>query len=66
MVIAFDSVPTTVEMMKFGVVRATIFQHPYRQGHLAVDLAFAYLVNGRMPGKQEYILKNEIRLLENL
>lgn len=66
MVIAFDSVPTTVEMMKFGVVRATIYQHPYRQGHLAVDIAFAYLVNGRLPEKREYIMKNEIRLLENL
>ena len=65
-VIAFDSVPTTVEMMRKGVVKVILYQHPYRQGHRAIDLAFEYLVNGRPPVKAEHIFKNEIRLLENL
>lgn len=65
-VIAFDSVPSTVEMMRQGIVRAVLYQHPYRQGHLSMELAFEYLVNGREPARREYILKNEIRLLENL
>ena len=66
LVIAFDSVPSTVQMMQQGIIKAILYQHPYRQGHLAVDLAFEYLVNGRHPDKSEYILNNEIRLLENL
>lgn len=66
LVIAFDTVPTTVEMMRFGVIKATIYQHPYRQGHGAVSRAFEYLVNGRMPYKDSFVLKNEIKLYENL
>lgn len=33
---------------------------------MAISIAFEYLVNGRMPDKKNYIMKNEIRLLENL
>ena len=65
-VIAFDAVPTTVEMMQKKIVKAILYQHPYRQGHRAIDLAFEFLVNGRSPAKAEHIFKNEIRLLENL
>lgn len=65
-VIAFDSVPTTVEMMKKGVLKTIIYQHPYRQGHKAMDVAFQYLVNDIQPDSSTYILKNEIKLLENL
>lgn len=66
LVIAFDTVPTTVEMMRFGIIKATIYQHPYRQGHSAVNRAFEFLVKGRTPDKDSYILKNEIKLYENL
>ena len=65
-VVAFDSVPSTVEMMKKGVLQAVIYQHPYRQGHQAMELVFEYLVNGIKPQHENYILKNEIKLLENL
>ena len=64
--IAFDSVPSTVEMMRKGIVKAILYQHPTRQGRMAISIAFEYLVNGRMPDKKNYIMKNEIRLLENL
>lgn len=66
LVLAFDTVPKTVEMMEFGIIKATIYQHPYRQGHNAVNRAFEYLVNGRMPDKVTDIMKNEIKLFENL
>lgn len=65
-VIAFDSVPSTVEMMKKGIIKAVLYQHPYRQGHRAMELAFERLVNGRMPSKETYLMKHEIKLLENL
>lgn len=64
--IAFDSVPTTVEMMKKGVLQAILYQHPYRQGHKAMDIVFEYLVNGIEPVSKSYILKNEIKIIENL
>jgi LacI family transcriptional regulator len=66
LVIGFDSVPTTVEMMKWGIVKAIIYQHPYHQGHVAIDLAFDYLVRGIVPAQNSYIVKHEIKLLENL
>lgn len=64
--IAFDTVPTTVEMMKKNIIKAVIYQHPYRQGQKAMQLTFEYLVNGIRPDKSEYIMKNEIKILENL
>ena len=66
LVLSFDTVPTTVEMMQFGIIKATIYQHPYRQGFSAVNKAFEYLVHGRLPEKDMCILKNEIKLFENL
>ncbi len=65
-IVAFDSTPTTVEMMKKGVLRTIIYQHPYRQGHQAMDIVFRYVVNDQPPEHETYILKNEIKLLENL
>lgn len=66
LIVAVDSVPTTVEMMKNGIIKAVIYQHPYRQGRRAMEIAFEYLVNGCPPRSNEYIMKNEIKLLENL
>ncbi len=65
-IVAFDTVPTTVEMMKKNVIRAVIYQHPYRQGQRAMQVVFEYLVNGISPEKSEHIMKNEIKILENL
>lgn len=65
-ILAFDTVPTTVEMMQKNVIKAVIYQHPYRQGQRAMQLAFDYLVNGISPDKNRHIMKNEIKILENL
>ena len=40
--------------------------HPYRQGYSAVNKAFEYLVHGHLPDKDACIMKNEIKLFENL
>lgn len=66
LVLGFDTVPTTVEMLKRGIIKATIYQHPYRQGNIAVRTAFEYLVNGQLPKKDKTIMKNDIKLYENL
>lgn len=65
-IIAFDTIPTTVRMMKGGVIKAAIYQHPHQQGRRAMQVVFDYLVNGLLPEKKTYIMRNEIRILENV
>ena len=65
-VVVFDNLPTTVELMEQGIVQATIYQHPRRQGQIAMQIVFDYLVNGKAPEKELYLLTNEIRIKENI
>lgn len=65
-VIVFDTLSTTKEMMEKGVVQATIYQHPRRQGQIAMQIVFDYLINGKEPEKELNLLTNEIRILENV
>lgn len=65
-IICFDSTPASVEMIRKGVIKATICQQPFTQGNKSVHLAFNYLVSGNKPEKEFYFVKNEIRILENL
>ncbi len=65
-VVTFDMVPQTREMMKKGIVKATISQQPFVQGFEAVRIAFYYLVNRILPENGEFIVKNEINILESL
>lgn len=65
-VVGFDSVPDTVEMMKKGIVRAVICQHPFTQGYRAVKAAYDYLVGGVAPDKDYCLVQNEIMILESL
>lgn len=37
-VVVFDNLPTTVELMEQGIVQATIYQHPRRQGQIAMQI----------------------------
>ena len=63
--IVFDTIPTTIEMMKKGVIQAAIYQHPHQQGQRAMLIVFDYLVNGIEPECDKYIMRNEIRILQN-
>jgi LacI family transcriptional regulator len=65
-VVGFDSVPDTVEMMKRGIVRAVICQHPFTQGYRAVRTAYDYLVGGVQPAPDYCLVQNEIMILESL
>lgn len=64
--IVFDTIPTTIEMMKKGVIQAAIYQHPHQQGQRAMLIVFDYLVNGIEPERDKYIMRNEIRILQNV
>ena len=65
-VIAFDTIPAIVEMMHRGVVDAAIYQHPRQQGQKAMQLVFDYLINGIKPDHDTHIMKNDIRILQNV
>ena len=64
--IVFDTIPTTVQLMKEGVIQAALYQHPHQQAAKAIRAAFEYLVNGVRPEKQQNIVQNEIRILQNV
>lgn len=65
-IVCFDSIPSTADMMRRGLIQATICQQPFTQGYQSVRIAFDYLVSGSRPEGTQYILKNEIKILENL
>lgn len=65
-VLAFDNVPTTVEMVRMGVVRALVCQQPFEQGYLAFNAAFDAILSGNKTQGENIIVENQIRILENL
>lgn len=65
-VIASDQIPSTEKMLREKVIQATICQRPYTQGYQSVQLAFQYLVGGKLPEKENFIVENEIKILESL
>jgi LacI family transcriptional regulator len=65
-IISFDAVPTTVEMIGKGLIKATICQQPETQGYQAVKRAFDYYIGGAMPESDQYLVGNEIRIRECL
>lgn len=65
-IVAFDTIPSTIEMMKKGLIKAALYQHPHQQGRRAMQVMFDYLVNGSLPEKKAYIMRNEIRIAENV
>ena len=65
-VIAFDTIPGIIEMMKLGVVDVAIYQHPHLQGQKAMEIVFDFLINGIKSDHNLHIMKNDIRILENI
>ncbi|WP_159436119.1 LacI family DNA-binding transcriptional regulator [Anaerosalibacter sp. Marseille-P3206] len=65
-IVSFDAVPITREMLKEGIIKATICQQPFTQGYKSIELAYNYFVTGKRLNNDKYIVKNEIRILENL
>lgn len=65
-IVAFDTVPATIEMMRKGLVRAVICQQPMRQGHESVMTAFDMLLSGVPKQGSRIIMEHQIKILENL
>ena len=64
--VSFDNVPSTMEMMRRGLVRAVVCQQPFEQGYQAVKVAFDILLTGTPKQGDQLIMENQIKILENL
>ena len=65
-VITFDEVPTTIEMLKAGVISATISQQPLQQGFHSLGLLFDYLTSGSLPSEELNYIAHSIRIRESM
>lgn len=63
-IVACDIVPVIRQLMKEKWIQAAIDQQPWMQGYQALNLAVHYLVEGAT--EPNYIIKNEIKLYENI
>lgn len=64
LVVASDDTDSVRDWMRRGIIRAAVCQNPFGQGQRAVQTAADYLVQNILPS--DYIVKNEIRILENI
>lgn len=64
--IAFDSVPTTREMIEKGLIKATICQQPKLQGSKPLDILFSYLSTGELPKEECNYVSIDICIKENI
>ena len=65
-VVTFDIIPAIRSAMHSGIIDAAIYQHPRRQGQIAMQLAYDRLISCLEPTRSKYLMTNEIRILENL
>lgn len=65
-IVTYDKIATTVEMIKKGVISATICQQPRIQGMLPLEILFEHLTTGEPPKKEYNYTSVEIRIKENI
>lgn len=65
-VVSFDIIPAVRNAMQSGIIDAAIYQHPRRQGQVAMQIAYDRLISCIEPTHSKYMMANEIRILENL
>ena len=65
-VVTFDIIPAIRRAIQRDIINAAIYQHPRRQEQVAMQLAYDRLISGIVPTRSEYLMTNEIRILENL
>ena len=63
-VITFDEVPSTLEMLRKGVISVTIGQQPFRQGAKSLAILFEYLSTGIVPKESDCIIDLTMKIKE--
>ncbi|EFW29666.1 transcriptional regulator, LacI family [Selenomonas artemidis F0399] len=64
-IVTFDTIPAIERSLRAGIIDAAIYQHPRRQGEIAMQLTYDRLISGIAPSRERYIMQNEIRIIEN-
>ena len=64
-IVTFDTIPAIERSLRAGIIDAAIYQHPRRQGEIAMQITYDRLVSGIAPSRERYIMQNEIRIIEN-
>jgi len=64
-IIAHDKVPSTIDLIKEGIIKATVCQQPYIQGFKPLQMLFNYLTTGDESEEINYT-DIEIYIKENL
>jgi LacI family transcriptional regulator len=64
--ISFDDVPTTKELVRNGVISATICQQPVRQGRLSLEVLLNYFLDNQPPKVREIYTDIQIKLKANI
>lgn len=65
-IFTYDKVDTTAELIRQGVITATICQQPFQQGFRPVELLSKYLLEGIMPETELQYVDMDIRIRENI
>lgn len=65
-IIAFDQTASTIELVKKGIISATIDQQPFLQGSEPIKLMFNYLTMGELPPEKQLYTEASIKIKENL
>ncbi|NLL79719.1 MAG: substrate-binding domain-containing protein [Clostridiales bacterium] len=65
-IITYDNVPSTRELVKQGIISATICQQPLLQGTKPLDILFSYLTSGELPKREYNYVAADIRIRENI
>ena len=65
-IVSYDATPTTCELIREGVISATIAQQPIIQGAMPLDILLFYLCMGIEPEKDAFYTEIEIKIKESL
>lgn len=65
-IVSYDATTTTCQLLREGIISATIAQQPVIQGAKPLDILLDYLGMGIKPDKEFYHTEIEIKIKENL
>lgn len=65
-IFTYDNVGSTTELIKQGVISATICQQPFLQGYRPLELISRYLLEGIAPETEQQYVDIDIRIRENI
>lgn len=65
-IVTFDTVTSTVDLMKQGLISATICQQPAEQGAVSLCILIDYMLSGNMPEVEYHYMDLSIKIKENL